>query len=133
MPLSCLLAMNVFGDEALSYFLSNGPRRSRSRFPAGLQKPTKGPGDKMLAFWFAQQPFDGSTRINFDLTQPLEICLAIFHGQKWRNFSSEPALASLGRISKGANDRNFRHFQLLSTFSQVNRKYVRERIHRDCF
>ena len=28
----------------------------------------------------SQQPFDGSTGINFNLTQPLEIRLAIFHG-----------------------------------------------------
>src|SRR6478752_2635589 len=136
-PPSRLLAINVVGDEALSSFLSNGPRRSRSLgiggFAAGLQEPTKGLGDKVLPFWFAQQPFDGSTGMNLDFTQPLEIGLAIFHGQKWRCFSSEPALASVGRISKGTNDRNFCHFQLLDTFCQMSRKCVRERIHPDWF
>ena len=87
----------------------------------------------MLAFWFAQQPFDGGTGMNFDLTQPREIDLAIFQGLKWRYFSGEPALASLGRISKGTNGRNFRRFQLLDTFCPVNRKYARERVHRDWF
>ena len=66
-PRRRLLAINEVGDKALSYFLGNGPWRIRSlgidRFPAGLQQPTKGLGDKVLAFWFAQQPFDGSTGV----------------------------------------------------------------------
>jgi hypothetical protein len=69
----------------------------------------------VLSLWFAQQPFDGSMGMNFDFTQPLEIRLAFFHGQKKRGFSSEPSLAGVGRISKSANDCNSRQFQLLDT------------------
>jgi hypothetical protein len=84
---SCrLLGINVMGDEALSCFLCNWPSRSRSPsiggFPARLQKLLKGLGHKVLSLWFAHQPFDGRAGMKLDLGQPLEIGLAILHGQK---------------------------------------------------
>ena len=80
-PPSRLLGFNVMRGEALSSFLCNWPSRSRNlsigRFPARLQKPLKGRGHKVLSLWFAQQPFDGRAGIKLDLSQPLEIGLAI--------------------------------------------------------
>ena len=131
-PPSRLLGINVMGGEALSYFLCNWPSRSRSlsigRFPARLQKPLKGRGHKVLSLWFAQQPFDGRAGMKLDLSQPLEIGLAILHGQKWRGVSSKPALAGLSCISKSPNDRNPCHLQLFGLFCQVSRKHMGERV-----
>jgi hypothetical protein len=131
-PPSRLLGFNVMRGEALSSFLCNWPSRSRNlsigRFPARLQKPLKGRGHKVLSLWFAQQPFDGRAGIKLDLSQPLEIGLAILHGQKWRGVSSKPALAGLSCISKSPNDRNPCHLHLFGLFCQVSRKHMGERV-----
>ena len=100
-PPSRLLGFNVMRGEALSSFLCNWPSRSRNlsigRFPARLQKPLKGRGHKVLSLWFPQQPFDGRAGIKLDLSQPLEIGLAILHGQKWRGVSSKRSPAAVSR------------------------------------
>ena len=131
-PPSRLLGINVSGGEALSFFLSNWRSRSRNlsigRFPARLQKPLKGRGHKVLSFWFAQQPFDGRARMKLDLSQRLEIGLAILHCQKWRGVSRKPELAALSCISKSPNDRNSCHIHLFGLFCHVSRKHMGERV-----
>ena len=131
-PPSCLLAINVVGGEPLSYFRGGGPSLNGG-LPAGLQKPAKGIGDKVLALWFAQQPFKGNTGINFDLSQLRKTSLAIFNRQKWRGVSYEPALAGLSRISKGPNDSNLGRFQLLGFLCHMSRQYVCKRVDRYWF
>jgi hypothetical protein len=131
-PPSRLLGIYVIGGEALSCFLSKWPSRSRSLsidgFPARLQKPLKGRGHKVHSLWFAQQPFDGRARMKLDLSQPLEIGLAILHCQKWRGVSRKPALAGLSCIAKSPNDRNPCHLHLFGLFCHVSRKHMGERV-----
>ena len=91
-----------------------------------MQKLLKGRGHKVLSLWFAQQPFDGRAGMKLDISQPLEIGLAILHGQKWRGVSSKPLLAGLSCIAKSPNDRNPCPLQLFGLFCQVSRKHMGE-------
>ena len=81
----------------------------------------KGVRDKVLGLRLTQEPFYSRTGINLNLVYTLKIGGVIIHRQKWCNFSTEPALASFGSISKGAKNSRFPHAYAFHFLCQMNR------------
>jgi hypothetical protein len=113
-------AIDIANNEALGVFLSNGRSPGLRRIRVSSQKYAQGFWNKMLAFWFAQQPFDGIARTDFGLAKITKISLSVFNRQECRDVSDEPGFASLSRIAKGLDDCNSCRFQLLSIRCQVS-------------